>query len=185
MGIGQRIKTRREYLKMSVDDLARDIGKNRATVYRYENGDIESLPTSILEPLCLALYTTPDYLMGWSDEPDKDFYNYVNGIRDIPNDFLPNLSVEERMKRFMELKSKESISTIYSNEITELTSAQDALKFILEQPIFASNIGYDPKKMTDEQLIKLANRILRFARMEVEDIEYVDLDELDALDNED
>ena len=67
MNIGQRIKTRRLELNMSVDELATKIGKNRATVYRYESNDIEDLPTSILEPLSKALQTTPGYLMGWED----------------------------------------------------------------------------------------------------------------------
>ena len=58
------------------------------------------------------------------------------------------------------------------------SSAADALKFILEQPIFASNVGYDPKKMTDEQLIKLANKILRFTKMEVEDMEEIDPEDI-------
>lgn len=37
--VGQRIKDRRKALKMSADELGAKIGKNRATVYRYENGD--------------------------------------------------------------------------------------------------------------------------------------------------
>lgn len=54
---------------MSVDELAAKIGKNRATVYRYESNDIEDLPTSVLEPLSKALCTTPSYLMGWEKKP--------------------------------------------------------------------------------------------------------------------
>ena len=44
MNVGQRIQERRKELKMSVETLANKIGKSRATVYRYENGDIEKLP---------------------------------------------------------------------------------------------------------------------------------------------
>lgn len=50
---------------MSVDELAVKLNKNRATIYRYEKGDIENLPIDILEPLSKALDTTPQYLMGW------------------------------------------------------------------------------------------------------------------------
>jgi transcriptional regulator with XRE-family HTH domain len=42
-----------------VEELADKIGKSRATVYRYENGGIEKLPSSVLVPLALALNTTP------------------------------------------------------------------------------------------------------------------------------
>jgi repressor LexA len=63
--IGDRIKSRREAIGLSVDDLATKLGKNRATVYRYESSDIENLPITILEPLAKILQTTPAYLMGW------------------------------------------------------------------------------------------------------------------------
>lgn len=41
---GERIKARREALGLSVDELASRLNKNRATIYRYENGDIEDSP---------------------------------------------------------------------------------------------------------------------------------------------
>lgn len=69
MTIGQKIKELRKQLDMSVDDLASKLGKNRATIYRYERGDIENLPLDVLEPLANALETTPGYLMGWEDSP--------------------------------------------------------------------------------------------------------------------
>lgn len=67
MSIGQRIKTIRTKQGISIDDLAYRLGKNRTTVYRYEKGDIENLPLSILDSLAKALNTTPAYLMGWEN----------------------------------------------------------------------------------------------------------------------
>ena len=55
MKIGKNISSRRNELGMSVDELASKIGKSRATIYRYENGDIENMPVSIIEPLAKAL----------------------------------------------------------------------------------------------------------------------------------
>lgn len=66
MSVGNNIKKRRESLNMSVEELASKIGKNRATIYRYENGDIESLPSTVLNPLSEALKTTLQDLMGWT-----------------------------------------------------------------------------------------------------------------------
>lgn len=66
---GKRIKERRLELGMSADDLAEILGKNRATIYRYEGDEIENFPVSIIEPLAKALLTTPEYLMGWTDDP--------------------------------------------------------------------------------------------------------------------
>lgn len=65
MSVGKRIKERRNELQMTVDELAKRLNKNRATVYRYEKGEIGNLPLDILEPLAKALDTTPQYLMGW------------------------------------------------------------------------------------------------------------------------
>lgn len=68
MTIGDRIKNRRKYLKMSADELGKRLGKDRSTIYRYEKGDIENLPLDILEPIADALNTTPQYLMGWEEK---------------------------------------------------------------------------------------------------------------------
>lgn len=73
MTIGQRIKDRRLELGMTVDELAHKLGKNRATVYRYENDDIKDLPVSVLIPLADVLLTTPAYLIGiFSENSEKD-----------------------------------------------------------------------------------------------------------------
>lgn len=71
MNIGERIKARRQALNLSVDELAARLGKNRATVYRYENNEIENLPLSVLEPLAKALQTSPTYLIGWVQDADS------------------------------------------------------------------------------------------------------------------
>lgn len=69
--IGQRIRDRRKDLRLSVDELAAKLGKDRSTVYRYEKGDIENLPLDILQPIAAALETTPGYLMGWRQDPEE------------------------------------------------------------------------------------------------------------------
>lgn len=71
MNVGQRIKHRRKELKISADELAKALGKDRSTIFRYEKGDIEKLPLDILEPIAKVLQTTPRYLMGWTEEIEK------------------------------------------------------------------------------------------------------------------
>lgn len=88
MSIGQRIKLLRTKRGISIDELATKLGKNRTTVYRYENGDIENLPLEILNPLADALDTTPAHLMGWgtkdmistkiSDGEEEAVYSSMN-----------------------------------------------------------------------------------------------------------
>lgn len=78
MNIGDRIKQRRLELGFDAEDLAKRIGKSRATVYRYENGDIENMPTTVLEPIAKALNTTPAYLMGWVEsDPMENYDNFL------------------------------------------------------------------------------------------------------------
>lgn len=67
MTVGSRIREFRKRLGLSVDDVAEKLGKNRATVYRYESDDIENLPAPVLEPLAKVLQTTPAELMGWKE----------------------------------------------------------------------------------------------------------------------
>ncbi|RDU22180.1 helix-turn-helix domain-containing protein [Anaerosacchariphilus polymeriproducens] len=120
MTIGERIKQRRKDLDMSVDQLADILGKNRATVYRYENDEIENLPTTILEPLANALRTTPASLMGWNDAAQDSKQSYsqkydceINKLTKKEFDLLMELTshfhmlnsegMEESVKRIKEL----------------------------------------------------------------------------------
>lgn len=106
MTIGERIKQRRKELKMSADELGKKLGKDRSTVFRYENGDIEKLPIDILEPVAKALQTTPAHLMGWEKvqknndaiadiiirlRTDDDFFNAVKRLNDLESDKLSSL----------------------------------------------------------------------------------------------
>ena len=76
---GERIKARREALGLSVGELAERLNKNLATIYRYESGEIEDMPITVLEPLAKALNTTPAYIMGWEEEP-LDFESLLNAL---------------------------------------------------------------------------------------------------------
>lgn len=67
MNVGKRIRQRRVEIGMTVDELANKIGKNRATIYRYENGDIENLPLPVLEPIAKALGIEPSDLLSTSE----------------------------------------------------------------------------------------------------------------------
>ena len=79
MRIGERIKQRRLELGYTADALAKLLNKNRATIYRYENGDIENMPIDVLEPLAKALNTTPAYLMGWQEPHQQNKSTQTEG----------------------------------------------------------------------------------------------------------
>ena len=75
MNIGQRIKQRRKELGLTADQLGEMLGKNRATIYRYENGEIESLPIEIIKSIADFLQTTPADVMGWEAEQKEKSAN--------------------------------------------------------------------------------------------------------------
>lgn len=110
MTVGQRIKARRKELGISADDLGKKLGKDRSTVFRYENGYIEKLPIDILRPIAEALLTTPEYLMGWEEEhremieKNSDivdatikmrnndvFFELVNKLKDLDDEKLSSI----------------------------------------------------------------------------------------------
>lgn len=68
MTTGERIKCRRKELGISAETLADMLNVSPATIYRYEKGDIEKLPSYALQPIAEALNTTPAFLMGWEEE---------------------------------------------------------------------------------------------------------------------
>ena len=105
MNTGDRIKQRRLELGLSADELALRIGKSRATIYRYKNGDIENMPTPILEPLAKALYTTPAQLMGWEMD-DGDIGNaFSDDSLEFEIDNMKSLSPNEKnhLKAYIQL----------------------------------------------------------------------------------
>ena len=97
MTIGERIKQRRMELGLSVDEVAEKLGKNRATVYRYESNEIENLPVGTLEPLAKILETTPAQLMGWEDEEQDENYRRI---------------FAKKLNKYMEISNKKQADII-------------------------------------------------------------------------
>lgn len=69
--IGQRIRQLRQEQNIQGTDLAHDLGISRATLYRYEAGEVGKLPIKFISRLAIHLHTTPGYIMGWEDKSGK------------------------------------------------------------------------------------------------------------------
>lgn len=67
MKVHERLKARRKELGLTADEVAEAINVSRATYYRYESGEIEKLPTTIVPQLSKILRVYVPYLMGWDD----------------------------------------------------------------------------------------------------------------------
>ena len=88
-----RKRERRKEIKLSADELAKRLNKDRSTIYRYENGEIENLPLDVLEPIALALDTTPAYLMGWKEYNTSESKENFTFVR--PNTLAAHFEGEE------------------------------------------------------------------------------------------
>lgn len=130
MTVGQRIKLRRKELEMTVDELAKTLNKNRATVYRYENGDIENLPVTILEPIAEALFTTPTYLLGYEEEVQTEHLSkYEKGEKILEyynqlNDFGKK-EAEKRVEELTYINKYTNVSLIELNAAHEIPGATE------------------------------------------------------------
>lgn len=68
---GELIKYLRKQKHISADELAEKVGVHRATIFRYERGDIERIPYQVLVPIAEVLGCSPLDLMG-IDEAEKE-----------------------------------------------------------------------------------------------------------------
>lgn len=84
---GQRIKARRKELKMSAAVLADRLGLSKATIHRYENGDIKNIKMPVLESLSEVLMVNPSWLIGKTD------------IKDATDDFDVCIAIENFIRR--------------------------------------------------------------------------------------
>ena len=66
-----KIKTRRQELGLSYQELSDLTGISKSTLQRYETGFIKKVPITQIEIIAKALNVSPGYLMGWTDE-NKD-----------------------------------------------------------------------------------------------------------------
>lgn len=73
LGIGNRIKARRQELNLSQTELAARLGlKSKSTICKVERGE-DNLTTTAIRRYAAALECSPSYLMGWDDKEAEQF----------------------------------------------------------------------------------------------------------------
>ena len=164
--IGERIKELRIKLNLSADDLAKLIGKNRSTIYRYENSNIEKLPVPILEPLAKALQTTPAYIMGISENTSTDIltdkinnivvklnkenqdktYQYAKNLLHFQNRAVQEVSIQYKPKELTEILVTEKVAAgvgyyYGNNEVTPFyTDRDDLMQYDMATRVFGDSM---------------------------------------------
>nr|DAO21392.1 MAG TPA: helix-turn-helix domain protein [Caudoviricetes sp.] len=146
MTIGERIKQRRIELGLSVDEVAEKLGKNRATVYRYESNEIENLPVGTLEPLAKILETTPAQLMGWDDDESQASDERTKRLRKA----VENSGYSQTQLCEITGINKGALSSYLSGRYYPKQQAIEKLSEALNVPIFWL-MGYDTESDSDSQ----------------------------------
>lgn len=70
MELKDLIKNRRIAIGKTLEDVGKEVGVSKATVLRWESGEIKDMRRDKIVALARALDTTPAYLMGWEDQAD-------------------------------------------------------------------------------------------------------------------
>lgn len=88
-GIGARIKERRKELDISAVDLAERLDLSKATIHRYENGDIRNIKLPVVDAMAQILKVNPLWLLGKSEVKDgRTGYDVANALDDILTDLM-------------------------------------------------------------------------------------------------
>jgi transcriptional regulator with XRE-family HTH domain len=86
---GKRIKYRRKELNISAAMLAERIGLSKATIHRYENGDIKNIKMPVLEAMADVLKVNPLWLIGKSTIKDgHTSYDVCTALDDLLRDLM-------------------------------------------------------------------------------------------------
>ena len=70
--MSQRIKALRKEKGLTLEQVANIVGVGKSTVRKWETGMIANMKRDKIANLAKALDTTPAYLMGWSENENKE-----------------------------------------------------------------------------------------------------------------
>lgn len=113
--IGNRIKDRRKELKMSQKDLGNMVGLTAATISRIEDGS-RTLTQENITKFTQALEVSPDWLMGWSDQPQISRIQLAQHVLSV----LENMQVEVTEKDPMLARLMEYINLMNDDQKQKL-----------------------------------------------------------------
>lgn len=74
------IKTRRLEIGKTLEQVGKEMGVAKATVQRWESGEIKDMRQGKLVALAKALDVSPAYLMGWESENKKPDLETEDGL---------------------------------------------------------------------------------------------------------
>src|SRR5256885_17146151 len=82
VGIGERVRAKREGLKLTQEALAREVGVTHQHISRIE-GDHAAPSTDLVVKLSQRLGVTADYLLSGNDRPAVDVVGAIRGTQGL------------------------------------------------------------------------------------------------------
>lgn len=148
MNIGDRIKLRRNQLGKTLEEVGKMVGVTRATIQRYENGNIQNIPSDKIELLAKSLKTTPAFLMGWEDDET----------------IKQNAQERKIIESFNQLNNEGKEKAIaYTQDLVDsgkyamksLPTVEEMIDYLKEIPMAAFDGKLDIYKMPEDELYTL------------------------------
>ena len=120
MTLGEKVKSKREELNLSQEELAEKMNyKSKTSIHKIEVG-ITDLPLSKVKELAAVLKTTPAYLMGWEEDKSQEKENNI--FSQLTDEELAKLEKFKNMSTVMFMnegndisdEDKETLATAYA-----------------------------------------------------------------------
>ena len=100
MEVGTLLKNRREYLGLTLDDVAKALGINKTTIMRWEKGEVKNMKRDKIAKLADTLQISPLEILGI--EPKNNSLESKSNLAQSLNDLsIPKNDSEESLKRRM------------------------------------------------------------------------------------
>ncbi len=96
--IGQRIKSRRLELGLTMQSLADKAGVNKSTIKRYEDGSIQRIKLPVIYTVASALDVNPSWLIFKSEEKNKPVISDDDELVRKGMDMLKGLTEEKKLQ---------------------------------------------------------------------------------------
>lgn len=130
--IGNRIKSRRKELKLTLNEVAEMVGVASSTIQRYENGYISQCKLPVLESIAKAINVNPTWLIREDANmetgiPDSDFIKQNKTIVSYSKPITFNIDLSD----YIESKNKEKSLLDAYNKLNDL-GKNEAIKRISE-----------------------------------------------------
>ncbi|MBO4782885.1 MAG: helix-turn-helix transcriptional regulator [Lachnospiraceae bacterium] len=92
--LGQRIRAQRIRLGMTQEELAERLYVKKSTISYYET-DKKEMRASCLAEIARALYTTPDYLLGFEEKQDSFEAEAMGILQRIKDDTVREMLLKQ------------------------------------------------------------------------------------------